>query len=107
MRACAPANASQARQYRPKNREPSANETRSQRTGDGLLPKAEDERLPDPALPGGERRSDMKLELLHITDCPNTEATRRLLDETLREMGLTEEIREIEVCDSSQAQALS
>jgi hypothetical protein len=49
----------------------------------------------------------MKLELLHIGDCPNTEAARRLLNETLRELGLTEEIREIEVSDSSQAQALS
>jgi len=49
----------------------------------------------------------MKLELLHIADCPNTDATRRLLNATLRELGLTEDIREIEVSDSSQAQALS
>ena len=49
----------------------------------------------------------MKLELLHIANCPNTEATRRLLDKTLRELGLTEDIREIEVSDSPQAQALS
>jgi hypothetical protein len=63
--------------------------------------------MPDPELFGGERRSDMKLELLHIADCPNTKATRRLLNEALRELGLTEEIREIEVSDSSQAEALS
>jgi Domain of unknown function (DUF2703) len=63
--------------------------------------------MPDPELLGGERRSDMKLELLHIADCPNTKATCRLLNETLRELGLTEEIREIEVSDSSQAEALS
>jgi hypothetical protein len=49
----------------------------------------------------------MKVELLHIADCRNTEATRRLLNETLRELGLIEEIREIEVSDSSQAEALS
>jgi hypothetical protein len=49
----------------------------------------------------------MKLELFHIADCPNTHTTRRLLNDTLREMGLTEEIQEIEVSDSSQAEALS
>ena len=49
----------------------------------------------------------MKLELLHIADCPNIEATRRLLNQSLRERGLVEEIREIEVSDSSQAEALS
>jgi hypothetical protein len=49
----------------------------------------------------------MKLELLHIADYPNTDATRRLLKHTLRELGLTEDIREIEISDSSQAQALS
>src|SRR6516225_9782779 len=49
----------------------------------------------------------MKLELLHIADCPNIEATGRLLNQSLRERGLVEEIREIEVSDSSQAEALS
>jgi len=63
--------------------------------------------MPDSELPGGEWRSDMKLELLHIADCPNTEGTQRLLNETLRELELTEEIREIEVSDSWQAEALS
>ena len=63
--------------------------------------------MPNPELLGGEQRSNMKLELLHIADCPNTNATRRLLSETLRELGISEEIREIEVSDSSQAEALS
>lgn len=63
--------------------------------------------MPDPELFGGEWRSDMKVELLRIGDCPNAEAARRLLTETLRELGLAEENREIEVSDSSQAEALS
>ena len=63
--------------------------------------------MPDPELLGGEQRSNMKLELLHIADCPNTNATRRLLNETLRELELAEEILEIEVSNSSQAEALS
>jgi Domain of unknown function (DUF2703) len=49
----------------------------------------------------------MKVELLHIADCPNTEAARRLLEEALRELGLPEEISEIEVSDSAQAEALA
>ena len=49
----------------------------------------------------------MKLELLHIADCPNTDATRRLLNETLQELGLADDIQEVEVSDSSQAEALS
>jgi hypothetical protein len=49
----------------------------------------------------------LKLQLLYIADCPNTEATRRLLNDTLRAISLTEEIQEIEVSDSSQAEALS
>ena len=49
----------------------------------------------------------MKVELLHIADCPNTEAARRLLRETLRELGCREKIQEIEVSDSSQAETLS
>jgi hypothetical protein len=48
----------------------------------------------------------MKVELLHIADCPNTETARRLLKETLRELGLSEEIQDIEVSDSAQAEAL-
>jgi len=49
----------------------------------------------------------MKVELLHIADCPNTEAARGLLEEALRELGLPEEISEIEVSDSAQAEALA
>ena len=49
----------------------------------------------------------MKIELLHIADCPNIGAARRLLKEALRELGLPEEISEIEVCDSAQAEALA
>ncbi|MBV8359480.1 MAG: DUF2703 domain-containing protein [Deltaproteobacteria bacterium] len=49
----------------------------------------------------------MKVELLHIVGCPHTEATRRLLDETLQELGLVCDIEEIEVSDSSQAEALN
>ena len=63
--------------------------------------------MPDPGLLGREWRSDMKVELLHIAGCPHTEATRRLLDETLQELGLAGDIEEIEVSDSSQAEALS
>jgi hypothetical protein len=43
----------------------------------------------------------MKVELLHIAECPNMEAARGLLKEALRELGLPEEVSEIEVCDSS------
>ena len=49
----------------------------------------------------------MKIELLHIADCPNTAAARRLLKEALQELGLPEEISEIEVGDSAQAEALA
>jgi hypothetical protein len=49
----------------------------------------------------------MKIELLHIADCPNIDAVRRLLKEALRELGLPEEISEIEVCDSAQAEVLA
>jgi len=49
----------------------------------------------------------MKVELLYIADCPNIEAARRPLKEALRELGLPEEISEIEVRDSAHAQALA
>ncbi len=49
----------------------------------------------------------MKIELLHIADCPNIDAARRLLKEALRELGLPEEISEIEVGNSAQAEALA
>ena len=49
----------------------------------------------------------MKVELLHIADCPNTEAARRLLKKALREVGLPKEISEIEVSNNTQAEALA
>jgi uncharacterized protein DUF2703 len=48
----------------------------------------------------------MKIELLHIADCPNLETARRLLKEALRERGLAEEISEIAVADPAQAEGL-
>jgi hypothetical protein len=49
----------------------------------------------------------MKVELLHIADCPSADAARGLLKQTLQELGLLEEISEIEVSDSAQAEALA
>jgi len=49
----------------------------------------------------------MKIELLHIADCANIDAARRLLEEALRDLGLPEQISEIEVCDSEHAEALA
>jgi hypothetical protein len=48
----------------------------------------------------------MNVELLHIAECPNTQGARCLLKNTLQELGLPAEIREIEVTDSAQAEAL-
>jgi hypothetical protein len=62
--------------------------------------------MPDLRQPGGDTRSNMKVELLHIADCPNREATRRLLEEALREFGLSDRITEVEVSDSMQAERL-
>jgi hypothetical protein len=49
----------------------------------------------------------MKVELLHIRDCPNTEPARMLLRETLRELGQADEISELEVSDPAQADVLN
>jgi hypothetical protein len=49
----------------------------------------------------------MKVELLHIADCPNTQAARRLVEECLREFGLPDAISEVEVSDPMQAERLS
>ena len=49
----------------------------------------------------------MKVELLHIRDCPNTEPARMLLRETLRDLGQADEISEVEVSDPAQADALN
>ena len=48
----------------------------------------------------------MKVELLHIADCPNTKAARRLVEECLREFGLSDTISEVEVSDPMQAERL-
>ena len=48
----------------------------------------------------------MKVELLHIADCPNTGAARRLVEEALREFGLSEEILEVKVSDPEDVERL-
>jgi len=48
----------------------------------------------------------MKVELLHIADCPNIDTARQLLKAALRELGLREVNSEVEVCDSAEAEAL-
>jgi hypothetical protein len=48
----------------------------------------------------------MKVELLHIADCPNTEVARRLVEEAVRELGLCDKITEVEVSDPMQAERL-
>ena len=49
----------------------------------------------------------MKVELLYIAECPNYREAARVLRETLLECGFREEVSEIEVTDSVQAQALA
>jgi len=48
----------------------------------------------------------MKVELLYIADCPNYRETARILMEALSEYGLRDDLSEIEVTDSAQADAL-
>jgi hypothetical protein len=48
----------------------------------------------------------MKVELLYVADCPNIEGTRRLLKRTLRELGIAQEISEVQLSDPAQAEAL-
>jgi hypothetical protein len=48
----------------------------------------------------------MKVELLHIADCPNTKVARRLIEEALRELELCDKITEVEVSDPTQAERL-
>ena len=48
----------------------------------------------------------MKVELLHIAECPNAQRARCLLRNTLRELNLPPEIHEIEVTYLSQAEEL-
>ncbi len=48
----------------------------------------------------------MKVELLYIAECPNYREAARTLRETMRVSGLRDEVLEIEVTDTAQAQAL-
>ena len=49
----------------------------------------------------------MKVELFYIAGCPNYREAARLLRETFLECGFRDEVSEIEVTDSAQAQALA
>jgi DNA-binding beta-propeller fold protein YncE len=49
----------------------------------------------------------MRVELLHIPDCPNSEVAARLLKEILHEYGLPQQIAEVSVTDFAQAEALA
>jgi hypothetical protein len=48
----------------------------------------------------------VKVELLKIADCPNAAAARKLLAETLRDLGRSERVQEIEVSNSTLATAV-
>ena len=48
----------------------------------------------------------MKVELLHMADCPNTKVARRLVKEALRELGLCDRVSEVEVSGPTQAERL-
>jgi hypothetical protein len=49
----------------------------------------------------------MRVELLHIPDCPNYQVAARLLREILHEHGLPEKIAEVSVTDFTQAEVLA
>ena len=49
----------------------------------------------------------MKVELLHIPDCPNYEVAAQLLKEILSENGLPQNISEVSVTDFAQAEVLA
>ena len=49
----------------------------------------------------------MRIELLHIPDCPNYEVAARLLKEILHEHGLPQKIADVPVTDFAQAEALT
>jgi hypothetical protein len=49
----------------------------------------------------------MKVELYYIAECPNHRKASEMLREILREYGFPDEVFEIEVTDSAQAQALA
>jgi hypothetical protein len=49
----------------------------------------------------------MRVELLHIPDCPNYQVAARLLREILHEHGLPQKIAEVSVTDFTQAEVLA
>jgi hypothetical protein len=49
----------------------------------------------------------MRVELLHIPDCPNARIAARLLKEILHEHGLPQKIAEVSLTDFAQAEALA
>jgi hypothetical protein len=49
----------------------------------------------------------MNIEVLHISDCPNSQAAMRLLEEVLREWASPARVETILVKDSAQAEALA
>ena len=49
----------------------------------------------------------MRVELLHIPDCPNYEVAAQLLKEILSENGLPQNISEVSVTDFAQAEVLA
>ena len=49
----------------------------------------------------------MRVELLHIPDCPNYEVAARLLKEILHQHGLPQNIAEVSVTDFAQAEELA
>lgn len=49
----------------------------------------------------------MRVELLHIPDCPSYEVAARLLKEILREHGLPQHISEVSVTDFAQGEVLA
>jgi hypothetical protein len=49
----------------------------------------------------------VKIELLYIADCPNHQATLNIVEDVLREQGLTPDVAQIEVSSPAQAAVLS
>ena len=49
----------------------------------------------------------MKIELLYIADCPNHQPALNIVEDVLREQGLTPDVTQIEVSSPAQAAALA
>ena len=49
----------------------------------------------------------MRIELLYVPNCPNHAPTAQILRDALHDLGVSEEVIEIEVCDPAQAAAVS